>query len=73
MWGSVHKTLWKDFGFESLKFWWQMYAVIPSVREEFDNHISEQKKNVCIVGIQIRNSKNYLNIVALSIDCRNKH
>ena len=25
------------------------------------------------VGIQIRNSKNYSNIVALSIDCRNKH
>ena len=27
----------------------------------------------CIVGIQIRKSKIYLNMEALSIDCRNKH
>ena len=42
--------------------------------EQEDSHPEEKfLDGIFILVIQIRNSKNYLNMEALSIDCRNKH
>ena len=52
---------------------WGLYCWEYSIELEQALSSHGSSRVIGTLGIQIRNSKNYLNIEALSIDCRNKH